>query len=104
MYMNKNKKKEFFEIVFKDEETAKETIMMAPEKLSAYLSEKGYDYSPDEIIECGTEFKKLVEQNKTGEIDETTLEEVAGGRNRNAEALITGIGVGLMIGIALCSW
>ena len=101
--MANDRKKEFFDVVFKDEETARITAAMAPGELSSYLGERGYSYSADEIKEYGTELQKQLEQYKSEELSETSLDNVAGG-GRYMDAFVGGVGVGVLIGIAIMGW
>ena len=63
--------------IAEDEEFSKKLFDMAPEDAAVKFAEKGYDFSSDELIEFGELCKQAADQN--GELDESNLEDVAGG-------------------------
>jgi len=99
--MNAETKQRFFEIVFKDEETAKAYLSMKPEEVSSEMKKKGIDCTADEIKSIGDNLIKKAEAVKNGELSEDELLDVAGG-NRNT--LIGGIAIGVMIGLVIYVW
>ena len=74
-----DRKQQFYEVAFKDEETAKSLLEKSPEEVSAYMKTQGYEYSVEEIKAIGAELKAMADKQTEGELDEEALEDVAGG-------------------------
>lgn len=80
--MTDNRKQQFFEVAFKDEETAKKLLVMTPEEVSAYLAAEGHHFSVEEIKEIGAEIQAEVDALGDDELDDEALENVAGGKGQ----------------------
>lgn len=74
-----DRKQQFYEVAFKDAETAKSLLEKSPEEVSAYMKKQGYEYSVEEIKAIGAELKAMADKQAEGELDEDALEDVAGG-------------------------
>jgi len=74
-----DRKQQFYAVAFKDEQTAKSLMAKSPEEVSAYMKERGYEYSVEEIKAIGRDLKAMVDKQADGELDEDALEDVAGG-------------------------
>lgn len=94
--MSMERKQQFYEVAFKDEETAKDLMAKTPEEVSAYMTEQGYTYSADEIRAYGAELKEKLDALKAGELDEAALDDVAGGKGE----FTAGVALGMLIGVA----
>lgn len=69
-----------WEPVFENEELAMKIAPMQPEEVQKTLAENGFDFTLEEILETGTELYKLRESmDKSGELSEDDLDDVAGG-------------------------
>ena len=86
-----DRKQQFYEVAFKDEETAKSLLEKSPEEVSAYMKTQGYEYSVEEIKAIGAELKAMADKQAEGELDEDALEDVAGG----SVALAMAVGIAL---------
>lgn len=104
--MTDEKRKQFAEVVLKDEETAKKYLSMDPTEVAAAVSKDGMNFTADEIVELGSELAALAEKSKSGELNEDALDNVSGG------FLFTAVAVGwtaLNVGVfgtayAYCKW
>jgi len=85
-----DRKQQFYEVAFKDVETAKSLLEKSPEEVSAYMKTQGYEYSVEEIKAIGTELKAMADKQTEGELDEDALEDVAGGMIGTAMVLAAG--------------
>ena len=94
--MSIERKEQFFRVVFKDEEAARELMAKTPEEVSKYMAEQGYSYSVDEIKTYGEELMAKIESYKLGELNEAELDDVAGGKGE----FKAGVAVGMLIGVA----
>lgn len=89
-----DRKQQFYEVAFKDAETAKSLLEKSPEEVSAYMKTQGYEYSVEEIKAIGAELKAMADKQSEGELDEDALEDVAGGVFiSTAVAIAVGVGV-----------
>ena len=90
-----DRKQQFYEVAFKDEQTAKSLLEKSPEEVRDYMKEQGYDYSIGEIQAIAKELKSMAnKQQQEGELDEDALEDVAGGLALEVAAVIAfGVGV-----------
>jgi len=89
---------QFFDIVFSDEKTAKELIEKTPEEVSAYVNAHGGSCTPEDVKAIGEEFKAIAAKQNNGELDESSLENVAGGLKDWQWGLIVGFGVAVAVG------
>lgn len=94
--MENARMKQFFETVLKDEETAKALMAKTPEEVSAYCAEQGLTYSAEEIKEYGAELQKKIDAVNSGELEESALEDVSGGKGEFG----AGVAFGMLIGVA----
>lgn len=70
--------------VFENEELLEKVLPMKPEDAQKVLTENGYDFTLDEILEVGKELYMLTEQmtgenDNSDELEEDDLENIAGG-------------------------
>lgn len=86
--------------VFRNEELAKKVVALSPEEAQKILSENGFDFTLDEILEAGKEINELLAKYKNGEISEEDLAEVSGGGHGGY--FLVGIVAGVVI--ASCGW
>lgn len=68
---------EIAEVIGSDEERAKTLFGMTPEEAAAELGKEGFTVTADELVDFGELVKSL--QGENGELDESCLENVAGG-------------------------
>ena len=90
-----DRKQQFYEVAFKDEETAKSLLEKSPEEVSAYMKTQGYEYSVEEIKAIGAELKAMADKQPEGELDEDALENVAGGMLGTAMVFAAGFVAGV---------
>ena len=102
-----DRKQQFYEVAFKDEETAKSLLEKSPEEVSAYMKTQGYEYSVEEIKAIGAELKAMADKQAEGELDEDALEDVAGGlviSTTTAIAVAAGISAAYICWQNRCRW
>lgn len=78
--MTEERANELAEILNADEETAKRLLTMSPEEAAAELRDKGYDFSPEELLEFGEGLNILITaKREQRELTEEELDMVSGG-------------------------
>ncbi len=75
------------EVLNADEDRAKKLIEMEPAAAAEALKAEGYDFTADELIEFGEILSKA---NQSGELDESNLDDVAGGIGLITAGIIAG--------------
>lgn len=80
-----------------DLDRAKTLLTMSPENAVTKINAEGYDFTTEELISFGEEFRKAVAKNAEGEVSEEDLEDVAGGIGIIAGSLIA-LGAGIAVG------
>ena len=93
--MTQERKNQLVSIVLKDRETAEKYLAMTPEDVVSELKTQGYDFTPDEVKELGTEVATLLEQANGNELTPEQLEQIAGGKGE----FMAGVVVGMLIGV-----
>ena len=86
--------------VFQNEELAKKVVALSPNEAQKTLSENGFDFTLDEILEAGKEINEILAKYKNGEIGEEALAEVSGGGH--GSYFLVGLVAGVVI--ASCGW
>ena len=76
------------EVLNADEERAKKLIDMEPADAAEALKAEGYDFTADELIEFG---EIVAKANQAGELDESKLDNVAGGVIAAGVAIAAGL-------------
>ena len=80
------------EVLNADAERAKKLVEPEPADAAAALKAEGFDFTADELVEFG---EIAVKANQPGELDESKLEDVAGG------SVIVGFAIGAGVGYAI---
>ena len=97
-----------WEAVFADKALTQDLLKMSAEDAVKVLTEKGYDFTVDDVNEAGAALNELAQHvNADGELDEAMLQEIAGGGHISSYFAGVGIGViaaGVGFAIGLCSW
>ncbi len=76
------------EVLNADEERAKKLVEMEPAAAAEALKAEGYDFTADELIEFG---EIVAKANQAGELDESKLDNVAGGVIAAGVAIAAGL-------------
>lgn len=93
--MTDERRSQFAAAAFKDEETAKKFLAMAPLEVISALKAEGIDFTEAEVIEIGEELKAQAEAMKKDELNEADLDNVAGGKGEFKYGVVTGVLVGI---------
>ncbi len=102
MNMTNERLEEISEALMKDQDKAKELLMKTPEESLAWFNAQGYDFTMDEIKEFAERLNVLVQAKNSGELDEASLEDVAGGRCYSWSPPVAAILIG--VAIVTCPW
>lgn len=94
--MTQERKNQFIEVAFKNEETAAKLMALEPAEVVAALKAEGYDFTLEEVAAIGEEIKAVKAQAAQNELSEGDLEAVAGGKGE----FVAGVVVGMWIGVA----
>ena len=92
----------FLDALNEDLEFTKKIIPQGVDEMTSALSQKGYDFTKDEVEEMGKIFKEIANKciNEDGELSEEMLEQVAGGgyKVKAIIGIILFVGVGIAVG------
>lgn len=98
--MEEARKIQFYQVAFKDQETADKVSQMTAEQVVDFLAQNGQVFTLDEVKMIGKELNEKFEAYQKGELTDADLEDVAGGHCNHC--FWKGVAVGSGIGAAVC--
>lgn len=94
--LDEMKIEEISKVIMDNQSEAKELFSKTPEEALKFMSEKGYDFTIEEIKEYGEMIAKMAKEQPNGELSVDDLDNVAGGKGGNVAAVV---GIALFVGV-----